>query len=174
MIGLYILVSLIALILIVAALAGTGWHFERSVHINAPVQSVWPHVNSLGALNTWNPWLGGDPQIKQTFTGTDGTPGATYSWDSDIKNVGAGNQTIVGINAPAELTTKINFIRPFKGVADAYIRLTEENGGTSATWGIISSTPYPVNIIKVFGLIEKNMNRDFTAGLNKLKAICEK
>jgi len=72
------------------------------------------------------------------------------------------------------VTTRIEFIRPFRGRAEAYIRLEEERGSTRAIWGIESSTPYPMNIIKLFGLIKKNMNRDFGKGLNKLKEMCEK
>ena len=174
MIALYIIAGLIVLFLAAAAFAGTKWTFEKNVLIQAPRATVWAHVNSLTAINTWNPWLDRDPNLHQELTGTDGTPGATYSWDSKEKNVGAGRQTILTVAAPNELTTRIQFIRPFKGLAASYIRLEEERGYTRAAWGIDSSTPYPMNIIKLFGVIEKNMNRDFTKGLNKLKEICEK
>ena len=49
-----------------------------------------------------------------------------------------------------------------------------EGGGTRAEWGICSATPYPMNIIKLFGVIEKNLDRDFTKGLNKLKELSER
>ena len=174
MIALYIIAGLIILFLVVAAFVGTAWRFEKSVLIQAPRPSVWHHVNSLAEMNSWNPWLDKDPGLSQELTGKDGTPGATYSWDSKVKDVGAGRQTIVAVTAPTEVTTRIQFIRPFKGLGEAYIRLEEERGATRAAWGIESSTPYPMNIIKLFGVIEKNMNRDFGKGLNKLKEICEK
>lgn len=174
MIVLYIVAGIIVLFLVVAAFVGKAWRFEKSVLIQAPRPSVWRHVSSLNAINTWNPWLDRDPSLSQQLTGTDGTPGATYSWDSKEKNVGAGRQTIVAVTSPKEVTTRIQFIRPFKGLAESYIRLEEERGATRAAWGIESSTPYPMNIIKLFGVIEKNMNRDFSKGLNKLKEICEK
>ena len=174
MIVLYVLAGLIVLFLLVAALVGTGWSFEKNVLIKAPRSNVWGHINSLGAMNSWNPWLDRDPGLSQTITGTDGTPGATYSWDSKEKNVGAGRQTILAVTTPIEVTTRIEFIRPFKGLAEAYIRLEEERGATRAIWGIESSTPYPMNIIKLFGVIKKNMDRDFGKGLNKLKEMCEK
>lgn len=174
MIALYIILGLIVLFLVVAAFVGTGWSFEKNILIRAPRSNVWGHVNSLGAINSWNPWLDRDPGVSQSITGIDGTPGATYAWDSKNKNVGAGRQTIVGVNAPSEMTTRIEFLRPFKGLAEAYIRLEEERGSTRAIWGIESSTPYPMNIMKLFGVIEKNMNRDFGKGLGKLKTMCEK
>jgi len=174
MIVLYVLAGLIVLFLVVAAFVGTGWSFEKNILIQAPRSNVWGHVNSLGAINTWNPWLDRDPALTQSITGVDGTPGATYSWESKEKNVGAGRQTILGVTAPTEVTTRIEFIRPFRALAEAYIRLEEERGSTRAVWGIESSTPYPMNIVKVFGVIKKNMNRDFGKGLNKLKEMCEK
>lgn len=174
MLALYIIGGLILLILLVAALVGTKWQFERSILINATVEKVWENTNSLHAINRWNPWLDRDPNLHQEYTGTDGAPGATFAWDSPVKDVGAGKQTITGIKEKSEMTSRINFIRPFAGVGEARIQLEHERGTTRATWGIASSTPYPMNIIKVFGVIEKNLNRDFTKGLNQLKTLSEK
>lgn len=174
MIALYILGGLIVLILLVAAVVGTKWSFEKSVQINAPVDKVWSNTNSLHAINTWNPWLDRDPNLTQQYTGTDGTPGASYAWDSPQKNVGAGNQTIVSVKDRSEFNTQITFIRPFAGKADAWVYLTTAGNSVTVTWGIASSTPYPMNIIKLFGVIQKNMDRDFTKGLGLLKSLCEK
>ncbi|RFM25661.1 SRPBCC family protein [Deminuibacter soli] len=173
MIILYIIAAVIVLVLIIAAFTGTAWSYEKSIVIQAPVSTVWTHVNSLAALNEWSPWAGKDPAMKKEFSGTDGTPGASFAWDSQQKNVGAGSQTIVKVVNESALDTRIDFLRPFKGVADATVAIAPETGGTRATWKIKSSTPYPMNIIKVFGVIEKNMDRDFNAGLTKLKALSE-
>lgn len=173
MLALYIVVGLIALVLIVAAAAGTGWSYEKSIVIGAPPERVWENVRSLGAMNRWNPWMDRDPHIKTTFSGTDGTPGARFSWESEVKNVGAGSQTIVKVTPNAEMDTRIDFLRPFKGTGDGYVKVWEEGGATKVVWGIVSSTPYPMNIIKLFGVIERNMDKDFGIGLGKLKRLCE-
>src|SRR5579871_1656918 len=76
MIALYIILGLIVLFLVVAAFVGTGWSFEKNILIQAPRSNVWGHVNSLGAINSWNPWLDRDPGVSQSITGIDGTPGA--------------------------------------------------------------------------------------------------
>jgi hypothetical protein len=173
MIVLYIIGGLIALILIIAAILGTGWSYEKSISINAPLQKVWDNVRTLAALNKWNPWLEKDPNIKIELSGTDGNPGARYSWESNVKDVGAGSQTILAVADKAELATRVDFIRPFKGTGEAYIQVRDEGGATKVTWKMISSTPYPMNFIKIFGVIEKNMADAFSRGLNKLKGICE-
>ncbi len=174
MIVVYILAGLIILLLLVAAAVGTEWKFERSILIQASIDKVWPHINSFKASNEWSPWISLDPNIRQQITGEDGTPGATHSWESNEKNVGAGSQTMRSITERSEVTSVINFLRPIKGKADGYIRIAPEGGGTRAAWGITSATPYPMNIIKLFGVIEKNLDRDFSKGLNKLKELSER
>ncbi len=173
MVILYIILSLIALILIVAALIGTAWDFEKSISIKAPVEKVWGNVKSLHALNNWNPWMTKDPDINIEYSGNDGTPGASFSWVSSVKNVGEGRQTIIKVTDKSELISRVDFVKPFAGTGNAFMRLATEGEITKATWRMESSTPYPMNFIKIFGVIEKNMEKDFSSGLNKLKAICE-
>src|ERR1022692_647000 len=110
MIVLYVILGLIALILIIAALVGTAWNFEKSIAINAPVEKVWANINSLAVLNQWNPWIAKDPKIKLEYSGTDGTPGAKFSWVSAEKNVGEGSQTIVKVTDNSELLSRVDFI----------------------------------------------------------------
>ncbi len=174
MIALYILGAFLALLLITAGIIGTGWQYERSIRIKAPAERVWPHVSSLEATDTWSPWSGKDPSMLREFSGDPGKPGSHYRWDSSQKEVGAGSQTITGILENQQMDSRIEFIRPFKGTAEAFIRIKAyDKDITDVTWGIRSRTPYPMNIIKLFGLIRKNMNRDFDIGLQKLKIRCE-
>jgi hypothetical protein len=71
MLALYIVGGIVALILIVAAIVGMGWQYEKSISINAPLQKV---------------------------------------WDSHVKEVGAGSQTIVAVADKSELSTQVDFI----------------------------------------------------------------
>jgi hypothetical protein len=173
MIVLYFLVGLIVLILLVAALVGTAWSFEKSIIIQATADKVWDNLKSLAAINRWNPWMAKDPNIRLTYSGTDGEPGASFSWTSNNKNVGEGSQTILKITEKAELLSRVDFIKPFRGTGNATLRIGQAEGATKVSWKMDSSTPYPMNIIKIFGLIEKNMEKDFGEGLGKLKTICE-
>ncbi|HEV9038556.1 MAG TPA: SRPBCC family protein [Puia sp.] len=173
MLALYIVLGVIALFLLVAALAGTGWHYEQSVLIQAPADKVWGQISTLRAINQWSPWMDRDPHIKLSYTDKDGAPGAGFSWDSPVKNVGAGSQTILKVADRSEVSTRVDFFRPFKGTGLANFRMSCENAGVRVTWSMKSSLPYPMNIVKVFGGIRRNMGRDFTKGLNKLKSLCE-
>ena len=174
MIILYIVLGIVALILVIAAIIGTKWDIERSVSIQAPVDRVWGMVNSLHQLNSWNPWMAKDPNIHLEYSGMDGKTGASFAWKSQVKNVGEGSQTIIAVDEGKALTSRVDFIKPFAGTGTAYLRIAAEGAGTRATWRMESSTPYPMNIIKIFGVIEKNMDIDFKAGLGSLKRLCEK
>lgn len=173
MLALYIVLGVIALFLLVAALAGTRWHYEQSILIQAPVDKVWGRMSTLRAINQWSPWMELDPHLKTTYTDKDGTPGAGFSWDSPLKNVGAGSQTILKVTDHSEVATRVDFFRPFKSTGLANFRVAQENAAAKVTWSMRCSLPYPMNIIKVFGVMRRNMNRDFTKGLNKLKSLCE-
>jgi len=173
MTAVYILLAVIALILIVPLFISKEMNYEKSVQIDAAPNQVWTHVSSLTAMDHWSPWNAKDPDMKRTLEGTDGEVGAKQSWVSDKKDVGEGSQTIVGINKPNRILTKLEFIKPFKSEADAYVKLEKSGNRTTATWGFESKIPYPMNIMKLFMNFEKNMDADFGTGLSKLKQLCE-
>ncbi|MBZ4188577.1 SRPBCC family protein [Niabella beijingensis] len=170
---LLVIVVLILLVLLVAAFVDGKIKFERSVDINAPVDTVWTHVSSLAAMNTWSPWFDKDPAMKKTSEGTDGTPGARFCWESQKKEVGRGCQTIRSLNAPASIETDLKFYTPYESEAQAYVKLEPAGSGTRATWGFNSEMPYPLRIIKLFTNMEKMMEPDFTKGLQRLKEQAE-
>jgi hypothetical protein len=173
MVIVYIIVAVIATILIAALFISNDANYEKSVVIHAPISKVWENVNSHAAMNKWSPWNKRDPNMEQKITGIDGMVGAKSYWNSNVKNVGEGSQTIMKIIKPTLLETKLEFIRPFKSLADAYIYLKEENDSTLVTWGFKSKIPYPMNLMKLFMNFEKSMDNDFGSGLNKLKQLSE-
>lgn len=169
----YVILAIVAILLIIPLFISKDMNYEKSISIDAAIDKVWENTSTLAAMDKWSPWNAKDPGMDQTLTGIDGEVGAKQSWISEKKDVGEGSQTIVGVNKPTELLTKLEFIKPFKSEADAYVRLKEEGSVTSATWGFESQMAYPMNIMKLFMNFEKNMDKDFGAGLNKLKSICE-
>ncbi|PZP50342.1 MAG: hypothetical protein DI598_05735, partial [Pseudopedobacter saltans] len=95
-IGILILL-LIAIVLIGGLLVSKHYSFEKKIAINAPQDSVWQHINTLHGMLEWMPWSKLDPNIKVTFAGTDGTPGANYSWKGNDK-VGEGQMKIISLS----------------------------------------------------------------------------
>lgn len=169
----YVILLIVAILLIIPMFISKDMNYEKSISIEASIDQVWKNVGSLSAMDQWSPWNSKDPGMERSLTGVDGEVGAKQSWISEKKDVGEGSQTIVAVDEPNQLTTKLEFIKPFKSVADAFVKLKDEGSSTQATWGFESQMPYPMNIMKLFMNFEKNMDKDFGAGLEKLKGICE-
>lgn len=173
MIILYIILGIIALVLIVALFVPKDMSYEKSVLINADIKAVWKNVSSHAAMDKWSPWNSKDPDMKKTLTGTDGTVGAKQAWVSKVKGVGEGSQTITKMEEPTLMETRLDFLKPFKSTALAYIKLADESTKTRVAWGFKSKMPYPMNLMMLFMNFEKAMDKEFGEGLSKLKAICE-
>jgi len=169
-IGIGLLIG-VAILLIIALFVPKDFSYEKSVTINAPVDSVWENTNSLSALDKWSPWNDHDPVMKKEMTGVDGSIGAKQSWESEI--VGSGSQTIARIEKPTLFETELNFYEPQESHGKAYVKLLSEGAGTKATWGMSGNMPYPVNIMILFMNMEKNMGKDWDNGLSKLKKLSE-
>jgi hypothetical protein len=169
-----VLGTFVFLLLVVALFVPRDFKYEKSITINAPIDTVWLNVSSLSALDKWSPWNDHDPMMKKDLTGVDGTIGAKQSWTSDVKEVGAGSQTITKIEKPTLLETNLNFMKPHESQGKAFIKLLTEGTGTKATWGMTGHMPYPMNIMTIFMNMEKNMGKDWDNGLTKLKKLSEK
>ena len=165
---------LAGIILVIGLFVPRDFNYEKSITVNAPIEVVWENVNSLADLDKWSPWNDLDPGMKKELTGTDGTVGAMQSWDSDVKAVGKGSQTISKIVAPELFETRLKFYNPYESEAKGYISLTAEGPeSTRVTWGFESEMPYPFNLMKFTMDMEKTMGNDWDRGLTKLKNICE-
>ncbi|MCF8379436.1 MAG: SRPBCC family protein [Bacteroidales bacterium] len=174
MIVIYIIGAIVLLLLIIALFVSKEMLYEKSIAVAAPASKVWKQVSSHKAMDQWSPWDARDPNMQKTLTGTDGTVGAKQAWVSKEKNVGEGSQTFLTLDEPRLVETRIEFLKPFKSRANAWVKLTEEKKDTIVTWGFKSTMPYPMNLMKLFMNFEKSMDKDFGQGLNKLKDICEK
>jgi len=168
------IVVLLLFVLFVALFLPKTFEYEKSITINAPIDSVWVNVNSLAALDNWSPWNAYDPQMIKETSGVDGTVGAIQSWESEIENVGSGSQTIVTVQKPTLFETKLDFYKPHKSHGKSYIKLLTDGVGTKATWGMRGSMSYPFNVMILFMDMEKNMGKDWDSGLSKLKDLSEK
>ncbi|MEE9429498.1 MAG: SRPBCC family protein [Melioribacteraceae bacterium] len=167
-------IFMIVFALVVALFVSNEMNYEKSITINAPIDSVWENVNSLSDLDKWSPWNDYDPNMKKEMTGTDGTIGAKQSWDSDHEKVGKGSQAIAKINAPTLFETDLKFYEPFESEAIAYVKLVDEGSSTKVTWGFESEMNYPFNLMKLLMDMEEAMDKDWNNGLGKLKQLSEK
>lgn len=169
---LLVIVALIALLLIIALLSRKAYHVQRSLVINAPVQTVYNYIKQLKNQDYYNKWVMTDPNMKKEFTGTDGNVGFIYAWNGN-KKAGEGAQEIMALTEEQLVKTEVRFVRPFPGVATA-VMTTEAQAGnqTKISWTNSSNIKFPMN--SMIGLIEKMLAKDMDESLNNLKTILEK
>lgn len=171
---LYIIISFIALILIVAIFIKKEYSVKREIIINRHVGTVFGYIKYLKNQDDYSVWSKMDPDMIKTYTGTDGTPGFISAWESDNKKVGKGEQEIIEVIEGEKLQTKLRFIKPFEGKADSsLITVPVSEKQTKITWQIHSSMKYPMNIMLLFMDMDKAIGNDFSTGLANLKEILE-
>ena len=170
-----ILLSLIAVMLLVAAFAEKNYTVERSVLINAPKQVVYDYVKYLKNQNEFSVWSKIDPDMHTEYRGADGTVGFVSAWDSQVKQAGKGEQEIIKIDEGKRIDYEIRFLEPMKSTDNAYLNF--ENVGenaTKVTWGFFGKMKYPMNGMLLFMDMDTMLGKDLEGGLQNLKAIIEK
>lgn len=162
-----IVVALAALVVALGFFAKKTYHIERSIEIEAPKSMVFESVSQFKNMDKWSPWNELDPDMKKTYTGTDGTVGATYSWTGN-KDVGEGKQTITAVS-PDRVDFLLNISEPFKADFPASFLLSGDEQKTKVTWTLDPVLPFPVNVWAMFTDVDEAMGKDYERGLGNLK-----
>ena len=166
---LYIILAIIVVIVILGMVAPKHYEVNRSIIVNKPIAEVFSYLKYLKNQDHWSPWKNKDPNMKQTFEGTDGEVGFISKWEG-VKSVGTGEQEIKRIVDNEIIETELRFIKPWKSQSDAYLRVVSlESKQTNVTWGFKGNNKFPVSIFMLFMNMDKAVGKDFEEGLTNLK-----
>jgi len=172
---LLVIVILIAIPFVIALFTKKDYAVIREVTISKPKSEVFAYIKMLRNQDNFSKWAQMDPAMKKTYRGTDGTVGFVSAWDSDKKDVGAGEQEIKKITEGERVDFELRFLKPFESTEQAY--MTTESASeneTKVTWGFNGHMAYPMNIMMLFMDFEKMIGDDLQTGLNNLKTVMEK
>ena len=127
------------------------------------------------ASKAFSKWASLDPLMKKSYIGTDGTVGFVSSWQSNIEEVGHGEQEITKIVEGERIDYELRFLKPFASTSSAYMttEVVDENQ-TKVKWGFNGHMSYPSNLMLLFLDFEELIGNDFQTGLDNLKIILEK
>ena len=169
------LAGLIVLLLIVALFVRKKYSVHRAITIKLSKQKVFEYLKQLKNQDNFSKWALMDPNMKKEYRGTDGTIGFISAWESKNKNVGQGEQEIKDIVEGKRIDLEIRFIKPFKGLAKAYLstEMISENV-TLVKWGFDSKMTYPMNLMLLVMNMDKMIGNDLETGLNNLKKLLDK
>ena len=103
------LLTIVVLALIAALFLTKNYAVEREITIDQPKDSVFNYIKYVKNQDNFSVWNRKDPKMIKTFSGTDGTVGFVYSWNSQDKNVGVGEQEIKKIIEGERIDFEIRF-----------------------------------------------------------------
>lgn len=173
--ALLVLGIIIAIPLIVALFVKKEYAVEKEIIINKPKAEVFEYIKYLKNQDNFSKWNQIDPNMKKTYTGTDGTVGFVSHWESDNKEVGWGEQEIKKITEGERVDFELRFLKPFEATEPAYMTTETVNGNqTKVKWGFSGHMNYPMNIMMLFMDFEQMIGDDLQTGLSQLKAVQEK
>lgn len=165
---LIILAAIIALPLIIALFVKKEYRIEEQVVINKPTSEVYNYTKLITNQERYSKWVMTDPNMKKTLTGTDGTVGFIYAWESEDKGVGQGAQEITALVDNQKINTEVRFIKPFESTG--YVTMLTDSVGqneTRVTWVMEGRSKYPMNLVNVF--MSKMLHSDMQLSLQNLK-----
>ena len=97
---------------------------EKSIIINKSSRLVFDYLKMTRNQDNFSVWNMADPKMKKSYKGTDGKVGFKYSWDSILKNVGAGEQEIAAIDDGKSIDYTIRFSRPMQNTGKTRFQIT--------------------------------------------------
>jgi uncharacterized protein YndB with AHSA1/START domain len=175
MIILYVILAIIAIVLIAAASMSEEYTIETALVINRTKQEVYNYLKILKNAEHYNKWVMTDPNMRKEYIGTDGTVGFIYKWDSDMKNVGQGEQEIKTLTEGEKIDYEIRFFKPFENVCGASI-VTKDAGAaqTNVSWAFYGKRSFGMRIFHLLFNLPKVLKKDLHTSLENLKNVLEK
>ena len=145
---------------------------EKSITINKSSGLVFDYLKITRNQDNFSVWNMADPNMKKTHKGTDGTVGFKYSWDSTVKNVGAGEQEITAIEDGKSIDYAIRFFRPMQNSGKTKFHITSlGDESTSVVWLFDSPSKFPMSLLSP--IFKRMLGKDLEKGLINLKGILE-
>ncbi|WP_163409617.1 SRPBCC family protein [Flavobacterium ajazii] len=171
---LVILILIISVVLIAAYFMPREYAVTREITINKPADSIFNYVRYLKNQNEFSVWANIDPKMKTTYKGTDGTVGSISAWESDVRDVGEGEQEITKITEGKRLDFALRFKKPMEDTAVGFMTTeTVSENQTKVKWGISGVMPYPMNMMLPVMKMDQIIGNDLQKGLENLKVKME-
>jgi hypothetical protein len=170
----YILIGIVLILILLGLIAPKSYEVSRSIVIDKEIKEVFRYLKFVKNQDHWSPWKTKDPNMVQSFIGTDGEVGFVAKWKGN-KQVGEGEQEIINIIENESIDTQLRFYKPWKSESIGHILVNSiEDQQTLVTWGFSGKNKFPMSIFMLFMNMDKMVGKDFEEGLSSLKELLEK
>lgn len=150
-----------------------SFRIVRSIVIAAPAADIFPYVNNMKKMNSWNPWMKLDPNVKVTYTGPEEGLGAASEWDGN-SNVGAGRATVTHSFPPYLVRLNMEWFKPMDGASTVDYSLKQVGDSTTMEWIMLGKNNFISRVMCIFMDRDKIVGGEFEKGLAELKNAVEK
>lgn len=169
-IGVGSLLGLAILLAIVGYLLPASYKVQRSVVIQAPMDTVFNTIHDLKNWGAWNPWSDEDAYFSVHYSEKTTGEGAWQHWTSQTMGNGMMRYTKV---VPQEfIQYEMEFEMGDESTVGKFV-FEEVNEGVQVTWvdeGSMGANP----LQRYMGLfMESIIGSDFEKGLANIKQVCE-
>lgn len=171
----YVLLALmlgLAAVLAIAATRPDRFHVARTKRIAAAPEHLFPMINDLRQMNTWNPFALREIGGRGDYSGPTTGKGAKFTFDG--RKSGTGQIEILDTVAPSKVVMRLAMMKPIKADNTVEFMLKLEGSATDVTWAMSGRQPLIGKAMTLFVDCDKMVGREFEQGLANLKAIAEK
>jgi hypothetical protein len=140
--------------------------------VKAAPERIFPLIEDLRALNTWNPFVVGDPGMPLTYAGPAKGPGAVNTFGPG--KGGAGALTIVEAAPPSRALMRLDMTAPFEAHNRVEFTLQPEGAATRVTWSMQGNVPLLGKVVHLFLDMDRMVGGEFEKGLASLARIAER
>ena len=164
-----VLVALAAIYFTLAFVGPAHIHVEREALIEAPVDVVFPEVNSLKKWPAWDPWQAMDTNMVNTYSGPETGVGNKNTWTSEV--MGNGSQELTESIENSRIASHLSM--EWMGESDASFTFTPEGKTTRVKWVMDKDITFFGRPFMVFMDMDEMLGKDFEKGLANLNAHCK-
>jgi hypothetical protein len=173
---LIVLVTIIAVLFVVAMFTKDKYTLVREVTINKPKQEVFDYIKLNRNQKAYSVWLSFDPNTKLEIKGAeDGQPGSILAFKSKHRKTGKGEWETKKLTEGEQVDFELRFLAPFVFTANGYLRTEAiSETQTKLKWVYNSGMDWPMNFMLLFMDMDKIIGTDMAQSLSNIKAIVEK
>lgn len=167
-----ILALLVMVFVTIVAMQPSEFQIARSATMDATPPAVFEQVNDFHNWEAWSPWAKLDPEMTQTYDGSDAGTGAVYSWAGN-REVGEGRMTITDSRPDELVEIRLEFLKPFAATNTTVFAFAPEGGGTQVTWTMYGTNNFVAKAFGLFMNMDELVGADFEKGLAQMKTVVE-
>ncbi len=168
---LFSILGIIVSFLLLTLFLSDKYIVEKSINISGDNEKIFNEIADFHTWQNWNPWMTTDSTMINSFTIDTNYIGSKWKWDSKI--LGIGEVTILKVNKPKFIQSKLHFILPKESVVIEEWKVEQIDAKqVKVSWKHSGELNYPFG--RFLGLWATNiLEPSFEKGLKKLKNILE-